>query len=100
MISPSDAGGRITTPTGGARTGGVMLGGGVPTMTVSERTLAPARSVITAVPGVPVAIVSVAEPAGTTTGPTTWATPSFVLVTVIGVSWVTGVENSGTVNVG
>src|SRR5256885_5116665 len=101
MISPSDAGGRITTPTGGARTGGVMLGGGVPTMTVSERTLAPARSVITAVPGVPAAIVSVAvsEPAGMTTVPTTRATPSFVLVTVTGVSWVAGVENSGTVNV-
>jgi len=73
MISPSEAGGRITTPTSGATTGGVVPAGGVPTMTVSERTLAPARSVITAVPGVPVAIVSVAvsEPAGTTTAPTT-----------------------------
>src|SRR2546422_94674 len=81
--------------------GGTLPAGGVPTITVSPRTSAPARSVSSAVPAVPVVIVSVAvsEPAGTTTVPSTVATAGSLLVTVTGVSTVAGVGSSGTVTV-
>src|SRR5439155_655259 len=81
--------------------GGTLPAGGGPTITVSPRTWLPACSVSSAVPAVPVVIVSVAvcEPARTTTAPTTVATAGSVLVTVTGVSTVAGVGRSGTVSV-
>src|SRR5437773_682487 len=81
--------------------GGTLPAGGGPTITVSPRTWLPACSVSSAVPAVPVVIVSVAvcEPARTTTAPSTVATAGSLLVTVTGVSAVAGVGSSGTVNV-
>src|SRR5438093_13236820 len=81
--------------------GGTLPAGGGPTITVSPRTWLPACSVSSAVPAVPVVIVSVAvcEPARTTTAPSTVATAGSVLVTVTGVSTVAGVGSSGTVSV-
>src|SRR5213083_1709659 len=98
---PAEGAGSTTTPAGGAMIGGTLPAGGVPTITVSPRTSAPARSVSSAVPAVPVVTVSVAvsEPAGTTTVPSTVATAGSLLVTVTGVSTVAGVGSSGTVTV-
>src|SRR5205809_426574 len=81
--------------------GGTLPAGGGPTITVSPRTWLPACSVSSAVPAVPVVIVSVAvcEPARTTTAPSTVATAGSLLVTVTGVSTVAGVGSSGTVSV-
>src|SRR5436190_106994 len=78
--------------------GGTLPAGGGPTITVSPRTWLPACSVSSAVPAVPVVIVSVAvcEPARTTTAPSTVATAGSLLVTVTGVSAVAGVGSSGT----
>src|SRR2546425_793426 len=99
MSCPAEAGVSTTRPTGAARIGGVLPGGGVPTTTVSPRTSVPARSVISALPGAPVAIVIVAvrEPAGMTTDPTTLATAGSVLVVCTAVSWFAGVVSNGTV---
>src|SRR5439155_251095 len=98
---PGDCGRSTVTATGGAMIGGTLPAGGVPTITVSPRTSVPAWRVSSAVPVVPVVIVSVAvcEPADTTTAPTTVATAGSVLVTVTGVSTAAGVGSSGTVSV-
>src|SRR5206468_3362609 len=98
---PADGAGSTTTPAGGAMIGGTLPAGGGPTITVSPRTWLPACSVSSAVPAVPVVIVSVAvcEPARTTTAPSTVATAGSVLVTVTGLSSVAGVGSSGTVNI-
>src|SRR5437879_3624144 len=92
MSCPAEAGVSTTRPTGAARIGGVLPGVGVPTTTVRPRTSVPARSVISAVPRAPVAIVSVAvrEPAGTITEPTTCATLASLLVACTAVSWLAG----------
>src|SRR5207247_650170 len=81
--------------------GGTLPAGGGPPFSLSPLTWPPACSVSSAVPAVPVVIVSVAvcEPARTTTAPSTVATAGSLLVTVTGVSAVAGVGSSGTVNV-
>src|SRR5439155_1663524 len=101
MSCPSDCGLSTVTSTGGAMIGGTLPAGGVPTITVSPRTSVPARRVSSAVPVVPVVIVSVAvcEPARTPNAPTTVATAGSLLVTVTGVSTAAGVGSSGTVSV-
>src|SRR5207247_1589311 len=81
--------------------GGTLPAGGGPTITVSPRTWLPACSVSSAVPAVPVVIVSVAvcEPARTTTAPSTVATAGSRSETGPGGSAVAGVGRSGTVNI-
>jgi hypothetical protein len=86
ITSPADENGKITAPTGGANTGGVLAALGVPMTTRSSRPVPPPTSWSTASPLGPAAIarLTVVEPAGTTTGPATLATPASLLETRIG----------------
>src|SRR5206468_2430303 len=70
---PAEGADGTMIPTGGATIAGTLPAGGVPTITVSSRTVEPARNVRNATPCDPVATMSAAtcDPAGTTTGPTT-----------------------------
>ena len=84
---PAEGADGTTIPAGGATIGGTLPAGGVPTITVSSRTVAPTRNVRNATPFAPVATISGAtcDPDGTTTGPTTLATAGSLLVTLTGV---------------
>src|SRR5687768_4491149 len=59
MSWPADGGRAIAIPAGRAKVIGVWFAAGVPTITVTDRTVSPARNVNTAVPSVPVTISSV-----------------------------------------
>src|SRR5882762_10405907 len=101
MTCPADGGRTMTTPAGGATSGGTLFGGGVPTMTVSPRTSVPARRTSSATPGVPVVTVTCAtcEPAAIATPPATLATAGLLLSTVTGVLTAAGLASSLSVTI-